>query len=106
MKTLLTVRCQLNNYWKGLALLVFSVVSSLSLAQTSDYRGMMEFQKHCATCHESPVPVGHHYDGNQYSSCAHRLHETKQEHRLALQLTIVVRMRRDWGYAQADSAME
>ena len=56
MKTLLTVRCQRNSYWKGLALLVFSVASSLSFAQTSDYRGMMEFQQHCATCHESPVP--------------------------------------------------
>ena len=56
MKSVLTVRCQHNSYWKGLVLLAFSVASSFSFAQTSDYRGMMEFQQHCATCHESPVP--------------------------------------------------
>ena len=56
MKTVLQVRRQLKSYWKGLILLAFSVVSSLSFAQTSDYRGMMEFQAHCASCHEKPVP--------------------------------------------------
>ncbi len=31
---------------------------SITFAQTSDYRGPMEFQEHCATCHEAPVPGG------------------------------------------------
>ena len=29
---------------------------STAYAQTSDYRGPMEFQEHCASCHESPAP--------------------------------------------------
>lgn len=56
MKTVLQVRRQLKSYWKGLVILAFSVASSYSFAQTSDYRGMMEFQAHCASCHEKPVP--------------------------------------------------
>ena len=35
----------------GVLLLAGSV-----LAQTSDYRGVMEFQEYCASCHETPAP--------------------------------------------------
>ena len=37
------------------ALGVLSLASHAS-AQTSDYRGMMEFQEYCASCHEAPAP--------------------------------------------------
>ena len=56
MKIILPVCCHLNTYWKGFAILAFSVASSLTFAQTSDYRGMTEFQQHCATCHENQLP--------------------------------------------------
>ena len=32
------------------------LIASRASAQTSDYRGVMEFQHYCATCHESPAP--------------------------------------------------
>ena len=37
----------------GLVTILFVPVA---LAQTSDYRGPMEFQEHCGSCHESPAP--------------------------------------------------
>ena len=37
----------------ALAAMLFA---STAYAQTSDYRGPMEFQEHCASCHESPAP--------------------------------------------------
>ena len=37
------------------AFLWVNVLAAAALAQTSDYRGVMEFQEHCATCHEEPV---------------------------------------------------
>ena len=36
--------------------LAAQVLSSLTFAQTSDYRGVMEFQHYCASCHETPAP--------------------------------------------------
>ena len=37
------------------AFLWVNVLAATALAQTSDYRGVMEFQEYCATCHEEPA---------------------------------------------------
>ena len=36
--------------WCGLLL------ATHTIAQTADYRGVMEFQEYCASCHETPAP--------------------------------------------------
>jgi polyvinyl alcohol dehydrogenase (cytochrome) len=36
--------------------LATQALSSLAFAQTSDYRGIMEYQEYCASCHETPAP--------------------------------------------------
>lgn len=36
--------------------MVVALLSAGALAQTSDYRAVMEFQEYCAACHETPAP--------------------------------------------------
>ena len=42
--------------FRRVAALSVLLIANCAFAQTSDYRGAVEFQEHCASCHETPVP--------------------------------------------------
>ena len=42
--------------FRCVAALCVLLLASAAAAQTSDYRGVMEFQEYCASCHETPAP--------------------------------------------------
>lgn len=41
---------------RNVTALALFLVASTGFADTSDYRGVMEFQEYCASCHETPEP--------------------------------------------------
>lgn len=45
-------------FWSVIVSFTLAVLSlsSFTYAQTSNYHGMVEFQDHCASCHETPAP--------------------------------------------------
>ena len=45
-----------STWTRRITVLAAMLFVSTAYAQTSDYRGPMEFQEHCASCHESPAP--------------------------------------------------